>query len=74
LSQNSGAIGYETQALLCTYPQGGAADIVLVALVADRLTTAHAMPVRISAWHRKTQPTFSDALALSSLGARREVG
>ena len=36
----------------------------LVTLLADRLIGAQAMPVRTSAWYRKTQPTFSDALAL----------
>ena len=36
----------------------------LVTLIADRLVAGQAMPVRTSAWYRKTQPTFSDALAL----------
>jgi hypothetical protein len=36
----------------------------LVTLIADRLVRDQAMPVRTSAWYRKTQPTFSDALAL----------
>jgi hypothetical protein len=36
----------------------------LVTLMADRLVSGRAMPVRTSAWYRKTQPTFSDALAL----------
>ena len=36
----------------------------LVTLIADRLVVGHAMPVHTSAWYRKTQPTFSDALAL----------
>jgi hypothetical protein len=36
----------------------------LVTLIADRLVANQAMPVRTSAWYRKTQPTFSDALAL----------
>jgi len=36
----------------------------LVTLIADRLVVGCAIPVRTSAWYRKTQPTFSDALAL----------
>lgn len=36
----------------------------LVTLIADRLVTDQALPVRTSAWYRKTHPTFSDALAL----------
>jgi hypothetical protein len=36
----------------------------LVTLMADRLVADQALPVRTSAWYRKTQPTFSDALAL----------
>lgn len=36
----------------------------LVTLIAHRLVADQAMPVRTSAWYRKTQPTFSDALAL----------
>ena len=36
----------------------------LVTLIADRLVRTHAMPVRTSAWYRKAQPTFIDALAL----------
>lgn len=36
----------------------------LVTLIADRLVAGRAMPVRTSAWYRKTQPTFSDVLAL----------
>ena len=35
-----------------------------VTLMADRLVAGQAMPVRTRAWYRKTQPTFSDALAL----------
>lgn len=35
----------------------------LVTLLADRLVATHATPVRCSAWYRKAQPTFSDALA-----------
>lgn len=36
----------------------------LVTLIADRLQPLHGVPVRISAWYTKQQPTFSDALAL----------
>ena len=36
----------------------------LVTVLADRLIADGAMPVRTSAWYRKTRPTFSDALAL----------
>jgi hypothetical protein len=36
----------------------------LVTLIADRLVTTRAMPVRASAWYQKTKPTFIDALAL----------
>lgn len=36
----------------------------LVTLIADRLVAGQTMPVRTSAWYRKTQPTFSGALAL----------
>lgn len=36
----------------------------LVTLMADRLQPPHGVPVRISAWYTKQQPTFSDALAL----------
>lgn len=36
----------------------------LVTLMADRLVARQAMPIRTSAWYRKTRPTFSDALAL----------
>lgn len=35
----------------------------LVTLIADRLVITQALPVRASAWYRKSQPTFSDALA-----------
>ena len=35
----------------------------LVTRIADRLVAGRAMPVRIRAWYRKTQPTFSEALA-----------
>lgn len=35
----------------------------LITLMATRMVAAHAMPVRRSAWYRKAQPTFSDALA-----------
>lgn len=37
----------------------------LVTLIAQQLVTRQAMPVRCSAWYRKTHPTFSDALALA---------
>lgn len=40
----------------------------LVTLLADRRGATHAIPVRSSAWYRKMQPTFGDALAL---GRRR---
>ena len=36
----------------------------LVTLIAQQRLTAQAMPIRCSAWYRKTHPTFSDALAL----------
>ena len=36
----------------------------LVTVIADRLVSDQARPVRTSAWYRKAQPTFSDALAL----------
>ena len=36
----------------------------LVTLIAHRLVAVQAMPVRTSAWYCKSQPTFSDALAL----------
>jgi hypothetical protein len=35
----------------------------LVMLIADRLVVDRAMPVRTRAGYRKTQPTFSEALA-----------
>ena len=41
----------------------------VVTLIAHRLVDHHRMPVRGSAWYDKTQPTFSDALAL----VRREL-
>ncbi len=36
----------------------------LVTLIAHRLVADQPMPVRTSAWYRKTRPTFSDTLAL----------
>jgi len=36
----------------------------LVSVMAHGLSKHHGLPVRRSAWYRKTQPTFSDALAL----------
>ncbi|MCP5197265.1 MAG: hypothetical protein H6974_10840 [Gammaproteobacteria bacterium] len=45
----------------------------LVTLMADRLQPPHGVPVRISTWYTKQQPTFSDALALvrARLGQQR---
>ena len=37
----------------------------LVALMADRLSTRHTMPVRLAAWYTKELPTFADAIALA---------
>jgi hypothetical protein len=36
----------------------------LVTLFANRLARAGTLPIRQAAWYRKTQPTFSDAIAL----------
>ena len=36
----------------------------LVSVMAHRFSEHNSLPVRRSAWYRKTQPTFSDALAL----------
>lgn len=36
----------------------------IVTLIAHRLQTSRGVPVRVSAWYAKHQPTFSDALAL----------
>jgi hypothetical protein len=36
----------------------------LVTLLADRLTAGKKFPLRKAAWYAKTQPTFSDAIAL----------
>lgn len=41
----------------------------LVTLIAQQRLTAQALPIRCSAWYRKTHPTFSDALAL----VRRQI-
>lgn len=40
----------------------------IVTLIADRLQTSRGVPVRVSAWDAKHQPTFRDVLAL--VGAR----
>lgn len=36
----------------------------VITLLAHRLTRAGKLPIRQAAWYRKTQPTFSDAIAL----------
>ena len=35
----------------------------IVTLIANRLQSSRGVPVRVSAWYTKPQPTFSDALA-----------
>ena len=36
----------------------------LITLLANRLARDEKLPIRQAAWRRKTQPTFSDAIAL----------
>ena len=53
---SDGAILRTTPALLALFS--------LVTLMAHRHTQRRKLPIRQAAWYRKTQPTFSDALAL----------